>query len=73
MLYWNANFQIPNSGNQAAEVFVQITTSTEGITANFFADKVLSHLLFDKTYSYNGANPEEYLLSLPEFQNYSKI
>lgn len=70
MLYWNANFQIPNSGVQAKDVYVVVVENR----ADFYADKELKNLLFSKDYIFPaGVNPIDHLLSLPEFENYQKI
>lgn len=70
MLYWNANFQIPNSGVQAADVYAVI----EGNEVKFYGDKSLTILLFAKNYTFDGVqDPYNYLLGLEEFANYKKI
>lgn len=71
MLYWNANFQIPNSGIQAAEVYAILG---EDNYVNFYADKELMRFLFDKKYNFpTNIDPYDYLLSLEEFSNYTKM
>ena len=70
MLYWNANFQIPNSGVQAANVYATVKDNV----VNFYADIDQTILLFSKEYNFTGiANPYEYLLTLDEYSNYSKV
>lgn len=75
MLYWNANFQIPNSGAQAADVYVVASEENDRIKATFYSDSILSNVLFIKEYDM----PEDvedfysYLLSLDEYQNYTKV
>lgn len=74
MLYWKANFQIPNAGVQSAEVFVITEVSEDGIlTAKSYADRELKFHLFDKEYNYSGDDPYGYLLSQPEFLTYEII
>lgn len=73
MLYWRANFQIPNSGAQAAEVFVKAESADTVLSAKFYADRELKLHLFDKEYTYEGNDPYTYLLSLPEYSNYEKM
>lgn len=70
MIYWKANFQIPESGVQAAEVFVIV----EDNEAVFYGDRALTNLLFKKQYSApKNVDPYEYLLTLEEFANYSRV
>lgn len=70
MLYWQANFQIPNSGVQSAEVYVVAENTDEGVTANFYSDSTRQNLLFTKYYPKTTIDPYDYLLSLEEFSNY---
>lgn len=72
MLYWKANFQIPNSGTQAAEVFVEAETTDGVITAKYYAEKEKINFLFEKTYEDASDDPYQYLLSLPEYEEYTK-
>lgn len=69
MLYWKANFQIPNSGSQSAEVFVLIDNDT----VEFYSDSRSENLLFTKEYSFpEEIDPYDFLLSLEDFSNYVK-
>lgn len=71
MIYWNANFQIPNSGWQAADVYVFIN---EENNIEFYSDKQKTNLLFTKELIFpNVVDKYEYLLSLKEFEYYIKI
>jgi hypothetical protein len=74
MLYWKANFQIPNSGVQSAEVYV-ISESTESqVIAKFYADKDFVNFLFEKIYEEKKVDDsEKYLMSLSEYSTYEKI
>jgi hypothetical protein len=75
MLYWQANFQIPNSGVQAAEVYVVSKQEENKIVSNFYSDNLETNLLFQKEYDANNliTDVEEYLLTLNDFLNYKKI
>lgn len=74
MLYWNANFQIPNSGVQAADVYAVATKEDNTVLVSFYADPFLLNTLFSKEYE----APEDiedlysYLLTLDEFANYTR-
>lgn len=70
MLYWKANFQIPNSGTQSAEVFILVKNKE----VEFYSDQQTENLLFKKEYMIpEDANGYDYLLSLEEFANYIKL
>lgn len=76
MLYWKANFSIPNSGTQAAEVFVNVVSEEDGgIVAEFYCDPELTHMLFNKKHTVPSSvtNYEDYLLTLEEYSTYTKI
>lgn len=71
MLYWYANFQIPNSGSQSAEVFVIVDDEK---SVNYYADNELTTHLFSKEYTFPEHIDEyDFLLSLDEFSQYVKI
>lgn len=71
MLYWQANFQIPNSGVQSAEVYVIVKNDED---VDFYADNNLSIFLFQKKYTFpTNIDRYDYLLSLDEFSEYRKI
>lgn len=72
MLYWKANFQIPNSGIQAADVYV-VVTNDDKLVAKFYGDETLQVFLFEKRYSVSVNDPYDYLLSLDEFSNYVRV
>lgn len=72
MLYWYANFQIPMSGTQSAEVFAIVKEDMSGV--RFYSDKELDNLIFEKDFSIpTSLDPEDYLLTLEYFQNYKKV
>lgn len=74
MLYWHANFQIPMSGVQAAEVFLIAELNDNTIQVNTYADSELKHHLFNKEYiAINVTDPYDYLLSLDEYKEYKKV
>lgn len=73
MLYWNAQFQIPNSGVQAAEVFVLAEKANDVVSAKFYMDKSLNTLLFEKQYEANGLDAYEHLLSLDDFKQFTRV
>lgn len=76
MLYWKANFSIPNSGVQAAEVFLIVRDEGSSvITAEAYSDQELNNMIFNQQYHINSSidDYEEYLLSLDEYHNYIKI
>lgn len=70
MLYWQANFQIPNSGVQAFEVFAIADTNS----VKYYADRQQTILLFEKFVDFpENQDKYEYLLTLPEFEPYVRI
>ena len=75
MLYWKANFSIPYSGVQAAEVFVTVKLEEEYVVAEFFSDPELTNMLFSRQYiaDSNVTNYEDFLLGLEEYSPYTKI
>lgn len=74
MLYWNANFQIPNSGVQAAEVYVIASEEDGKVKAVHYSDNLLSNILFINEYNSTGDEQDlySYLLTLDEFANYTR-
>lgn len=74
MLYWNANFQIPDSGVQAADVYVVATKEDNSVLASFYADPFLLNTLFSKAYEAPEGTEDlySYLLTLDEFANYTR-
>lgn len=75
MLYWRANFNIPNACVQAAEVYVRVFREDTGIIAEYYSDPELTNMIMNKQYSVdrNISNYEDYLLSLEEYSLYTKI
>lgn len=75
MLFWQANFQIPNSGVQTAEVYVEADLRDDVIEAVFYGDRDKANLLFSKEYEVVDESTDvyEYLLSLDDFANYTKV
>lgn len=75
MLYWKANFNIPNSGTQAAEVYVKAHREDSVIVAEYYSDAELSNMIMNKQYVVDSSvsNYEDYLLSLEEYSLYKKI
>jgi len=75
MLYWKANFNIPNSGTQAAEVYVKVYREDSHIVAEHYSDVELSNMFMYKqhTIDSNVSNYEDYLLTLDEYSLYTKI
>lgn len=75
MLYWKANFQIPNSGVQAAEVFAVAEQENDKVIVNFYSDELNSNLLFQNEFEVDEKidNLDDYLLELKEFSNYTKV
>jgi len=75
MLYWKADFQIPDSGAQSAEVFAfcQLNDEQTVITVEFYADNSKQNLLFIEQYEHDSdyVSAEEYLLTTEEFANYT--
>lgn len=70
MITWNANFQIPNSGVQAAWVYAIVDDNT----VKFYSDSELKWLMFEREYDISGVDdPYEYLLSLEEFAQYTRM
>lgn len=72
MLYWRANFQIPNSGVQAAEVYA-VATNDDKLIVKFYGDKDQKIFLFEKEFISTSSDPYEYLLSLEDFSNYVRL
>jgi hypothetical protein len=76
MLYWKANFSIPNSGVQAAEVFLTVKKDDSTIiTAEAYSDRELNNMIYNRQYHITDTidDYEDYLLSLDEYHNYIKI
>lgn len=73
MLYWKANFNIPNSHIQAAEVFTFLEKTPDSVKVSFYADREGSLHLFDKDYTGMDINNENDLLELEDFINYNKV
>lgn len=74
MLYWKANFQIPNSGAQASEVYA-IAQEEGRVLVTFYSDRELSNMLFEQTFPYTdpSKNIYEYLLEQEYFEHYEMI
>lgn len=72
MLYWNANFQIPNSGVQAKDVYA-IATLEDKLIVKFYADIEQKTFLFQREYNLISGDPYQYLLSLEEYSNYTRV
>lgn len=75
MLYWKADFQIPNSGTQALEVYAVATIEDNSVMVNFYAEQQQINLLFSKEYSFDRtfSEPYEFLKSLEEFAEYTVL
>lgn len=74
MLVWNANFQIPNSGVQAAFVYMLAEKSEDKIILSFFSDENKTQLLFNEEIEALNQNLEiyDYILTLEKYQQYKK-
>lgn len=75
MLYWKANFQIPNSGVQAGEVYAVGKQEENKIMVNYYSDNLLTNLIIQKEFKVTESikNVEDYLLTLKDFSQYKKI
>ena len=75
MLYWNANFQIPNSGVQAAHVYAVAEQDDKNIVVSFYSDELTQNLLFVKEFLMTETNEDiyDFLLGLEAFSEYSKV
>lgn len=76
MLFYRANFQIPNSGIQSAEVYAVAEDLGAGsYVVKSYADRDLSTFLFEKEYALGQSvsNIYEYLLSLDEYLEYEVV
>lgn len=75
MLKWNANFQIPNSGVQAAVVYAFPKKQDNDVIVDFYADINKSLPIFTKEYSIPEGiiNIDDYLLTLEDFSLYEKV
>lgn len=74
MLYWHANFQIPNSGVQTADVYIVAELDANSVKSFAYSDSELKHVIFNKEYFVTGiSDPYDYLLSLDEYAQYTKI
>ena len=78
MLYWKANFQIPNSNIQAAEIFAVIDTDQTNdntIYVKYFSDFASSLYIHTKEFINLSETRDlyNYLLTLEEFINYTKV
>lgn len=70
MIAWNANFQIPNSGAQAAWVYAVV----DGSAVKFYSDPEMNWPMFEREYDIPASSdPYEYLLSLEEFSQYARV
>ena len=70
MLTWQANFQIPNSGVQAAMVYAFVE---EENIVRYYADQLKTTLLFEKQFTIPAnSDPYAYLLTLEEFKLYKQ-
>ena len=71
-LHWQANFQIPNSGTQARDVYVFI--EEDGKTVKLYGNLEKDIFVSEKVYEFpDNVDPYDYLLSLDEFANYEKV
>lgn len=75
MLTWKANFQIPNSGVQAREVFAYADAPVEGaVLVKFYAEADQSVHLFDMSFEIGATEDVEAALSALEyFSEYSRV
>ena len=75
MLVWEANFQIQNSGIQAAIVYVVIEPLCGVLLLTFYSDKNRSTLLWEETLEISEPieDPYAYVLSLEKFSCYKRV
>lgn len=70
MLHWYANFQIPNSGVQCAEVFVV----AEENEIKYYSERELHNNFMTETYNFpRGVDPYDHLLTLEKFSQYTRV
>lgn len=75
MLKWNANFQIPNSGTQAACVYLYADINESLATLSFYADDTKTNLIFKKDIEYKAEYGDiyAYILTLAEYEHYERV
>ena len=78
MLYWKADFNIPNSAVQAAEVFAAVSSIEDVfVKVTFYSDQSSINMLWDKEFELSSPVTERNVydkLSQHEyFANYNKI
>lgn len=72
MLTWNANFQIPNSGAQALNVYAFAEYPVDGMSVvKFYADEEKEIFLFDRLFDVDSNRVYESLAELEYFEKYS--
>lgn len=70
MLYWNANFQIPSSGVQCADVYVLV----EENQIKYYSEKELRNNFMTETYNFpRSIDPYDHLLTLEKFSQYTRV
>lgn len=70
MLYWNANFQIPNSGTQCRDVYIIV----DGNEIKYYSEKELVNNFLSETENFpSNVNVYDYLLTLEKFNQYTRI
>lgn len=78
MLYWKADFNIPNSAVQAAEVFAKAEIMEDGLVrVVFYSDQGSINMLWEKEFELvtpvTDRNVYDKLLQNEYFANYSKV
>lgn len=74
MLVWNANFQIPNSGVQAAFVYLFAEKEEDKLKLSFYSNNENTQVMWEEKIDFigNDENIYDYILSLEKYQQYKK-
>lgn len=70
MLYWNANFQIPNSGVQCKDVYVVVE---ENLIKYYSEKELLNNFLTEEHNFPSNVDRYDYLLTLEKFSQYERV
>ncbi len=76
MIFWNANFQIPNSSVQSANVFALCKNKSDNvIEVEHYSDEAMTNLLFTLEFEIVETvnNIEDYILDLDMYKQYERV
>lgn len=74
MLIWNSNFQIPNSGVQAANVYMFAELDLNILKLSFYSDSNRANILWTEELEVYDTIDDiyDYILSLEKYNQYKK-